>query len=540
MVANPFVSTVISTAPVGAAQAGFGVPLLLSYNASAFGSERVRTYGGYDEVIEDFPSTTGPEALWAAAVFGQSKRPPSVAIGRGALPPTQRYLIGAVSGAVAGGVTYELTAKGDGVTSTDISITLPAADIVVASASIANASDTWTSTAHGMTTGDGPYRLATSDTLPTGLAVDTDYWIIAPTADTFKLASSYANAIALTAVNITSDGVGNQTINRTSNDVLMAQLKQALNAVTGKNFTAVQTAGAGETDYLTVTADAAGEWFSLAIADLSLLTCCQNHADPGVSTDLTAIQNAGTGWYCLNTAYNSKAYVEGCAAWIEANGAAQSRRIYHADCCDSLALTQAVGTGGNDTLDRLKTLAYARTFAFYHADPSAMIAARISGRVLPVMPGGVTLSHKALAGIAATALTSTWYTNVVAKNGNAYSSFESGTADTFLGKSGSGEWWDVVRNDDYVNDAIRVAVYNVLHQNDIVPMDDGGITQIASALRGALKDAENRRIYSDIVVAEPLAVDVSAANRAARRLPIPWSANRVGAVVYVSASGTVS
>ena len=57
--------------------------------------------------------------------------------------------------------------------------------------------DLFTLADHGMVTGDGPYRLTTTlADLPLNLLVDTDYWIIAPTADTFKLASSYANAIA--------------------------------------------------------------------------------------------------------------------------------------------------------------------------------------------------------------------------------------------------------------------------------------------------------------------------------------------------------
>jgi hypothetical protein len=535
MVANPFVSTAISTAPVGATQAGFGVPLLLSYNAAGFGSERARLYSGYDEVIADFPSITGPEALWAAAVFGQSKRPPLVAIGRGALPPTQRYLIAAV--AATAGETYALDVKGDGVTTTTVSVTL-LEDIALTPT---HGTDLFTLAAHGMATGDGPYRLTTTlADLPLNLLVDTDYWIIKLTADTFQLASSYANAIAETEVTFDDNGTGVHTLNRTANDVLMAQLKQGLNNVAGKNYTAVQTAGAGDTDYLTVTASAAGEWFALAVADLDLLTCCQDHADPGVATDLAAIQNSGVGWYCLNTAYNSKAYVEGGAAWIESNGNGQLRRIYHASTCDSLALTQAVGTGGNDTMDRIKTLAYARTFVWYHPDPAAMLDARLSGRILPVDPGGVAAVHKSLAGVAAVALTATRYANIIAKNGNSYASFETGTAATFIGKSGSGEWWDVVRNDDYVNDGIRVALYNVDLQNDIVPLDDGGIALKESALRGVLKDAETRRIYSDVVINSPLASALSTANRTARRLPIPWSANRVGAVVYTAATGSIS
>ena len=538
MVANPFVSTQISTAPVGAAQAGFGVPMALSYNAAAlFGADRIRLYDGLDAVLDDGFAADSPEALFATAVFGQARRPPRLAIGRGSLPPTQRYVIGAAT--VTAGATYKVGVKGEGVTTTDVSVTLAAGNVTITA--VANATDTFTAAAHGMPTGYGPVRLSNSGGgLPAGSAVDTDYWIIKVTDDTFKLATSKANALASTALNITTDGTGTHTVLRVANDVLMAQLKQELDAVPGKTYTVVQTADAGDTDVLTITVDTAGKFVSLAVADLRLLTCAQTHADPGVATDLAAIQAAPTGWYALHTFFNSKAYVEAAAGWVESNGNAQLRRIYHADHCDSLALTQAVGSGGDDVADRIKTLAYTRTSTWYHPSPAAMEAGRLSGRILPVPPGGVTAVHKPLAGIEPVELTATWYANLVAKNGNSYSSFESGTGDTFLGKAGSGEWWDVVRNDDYVNDAIRVAHYNVLHQNDIVPMDDGGITLLAGALEGVLKGAEKSRIYTDIVVSPPLAADLSSANRAARRAPIPWSATRIGAVVFVEATGTVS
>lgn len=57
-------------------------------------------------------------------------------------------------------------------------------------------------------------RLTTTTTLPAGLATATDYYVIKVTDSTFKLATSYANAIAGTAINITSTGTGTHTISR--------------------------------------------------------------------------------------------------------------------------------------------------------------------------------------------------------------------------------------------------------------------------------------------------------------------------------------
>ena len=57
-------------------------------------------------------------------------------------------------------------------------------------------------------------RLTTTTTLPAGLATATDYYYIKVTDDTFKLATSYANAIAGTAINITDAGTGTHSTSR--------------------------------------------------------------------------------------------------------------------------------------------------------------------------------------------------------------------------------------------------------------------------------------------------------------------------------------
>lgn len=57
-------------------------------------------------------------------------------------------------------------------------------------------------------------RLTTTTTLPAGLALATDYYVIKVTDLTFKLATSYANAIAGTAINITDAGTGTHTMSR--------------------------------------------------------------------------------------------------------------------------------------------------------------------------------------------------------------------------------------------------------------------------------------------------------------------------------------
>jgi len=71
----------------------------------------------------------------------------------------------------------------------------------------------WTSTANipsNLLTGTR-MRLTTTTTLPAGLALATDYYYIRVTDSTGKLATSYANAIAGTQINITDAGTGTHT-----------------------------------------------------------------------------------------------------------------------------------------------------------------------------------------------------------------------------------------------------------------------------------------------------------------------------------------
>lgn len=56
-------------------------------------------------------------------------------------------------------------------------------------------------------------QLTTTTTLPAGLSLATDYYVIKVTDTTCKFATSYANAVAGTAVNITDAGTGTHTIN---------------------------------------------------------------------------------------------------------------------------------------------------------------------------------------------------------------------------------------------------------------------------------------------------------------------------------------
>lgn len=86
---------------------------------------------------------------------------------------------------------------------------------IAAGAFTAANTDVCTKASHGFVTGDGPVQLTTTVTLPAGLALATDYYVIRIDANTFYLATSRANAYAGTRVDITDAGTGAHTITPT-------------------------------------------------------------------------------------------------------------------------------------------------------------------------------------------------------------------------------------------------------------------------------------------------------------------------------------
>jgi microcystin-dependent protein len=57
-------------------------------------------------------------------------------------------------------------------------------------------------------------RVSSTGTIIGGLAINTDYYVIVVDANTIKLATTRANAIANTAINLTSQGTGTHTISQ--------------------------------------------------------------------------------------------------------------------------------------------------------------------------------------------------------------------------------------------------------------------------------------------------------------------------------------
>jgi len=118
--------------------------------------------------------------------------------------------------------TGKITAVAAG--STNITATLQASASITGVAAAA-ATDLFTKAAHGLALGDAVDLLALGSGTGFGSIGNTRY-VIPVSADTFKLATSYANAVAGTAIDVTGDAT-NATICRARVSAVMALTVQA-------------------------------------------------------------------------------------------------------------------------------------------------------------------------------------------------------------------------------------------------------------------------------------------------------------------------
>lgn len=103
-------------------------------------------------------------------------------------------------------------------TEADSGVITAVLDVTTPSAGAFTAADTdvCTKTNHGFYTGLLVTVSNSGGALPAGLSAATNYYVIRATVNTFKLASSLANAIAGTAVDITDTGSGTNTVTPTT------------------------------------------------------------------------------------------------------------------------------------------------------------------------------------------------------------------------------------------------------------------------------------------------------------------------------------
>lgn len=320
---------------------------------------------------------------------------------------------------------------------------------------------------------------------------------------------------------------------------IVDELATLINADTGTHGFVATTPGSPGSETLVLTANTAGAWGAVEVDNIALLAIVQDHADPGLATDLAAIAVEDDSWYFILYPWNSKACAIVLATYAEAN-----KKLYICQTSDSNNATLAIGSDSTtSTMGQFKTSAYDRSAPMYHPDPAEFSDAAWVGRNAPKEPGSETWGLNTLAGVDAVDLTSTHRTNIEAKNGNHYESI-AGVNVTQPGKVASGEFIDVIRGIDWLEARMAEAIFSHLAADNKVPFTDRGIAVVEADIRSVLQQGVDANLLTDdpaFVVTVPKASAVPSADKAARRLTgVKFNATLAGAIHKVTINGTVS
>lgn len=207
----------------------------------------------------------------------------------------------------------------------------------------------------------------------------------------------------------------------------------------------------------------------------------------------------------------------------------------------------------NDIGSQLKDGNYYRTFWFYHEKATTEFPECANmARCFAINPGGETWANKKLAGISTDPLTETEYNAIKAKNGNTFEKVRN-VSITQIGKVAAGEWIDVIRFRDWLQEEITVNVFNVLINNDKIPYTDAGITIIENQIKAALDLGQARggiapTEYDDdnnenlgYTTSVPIASEISPNTKASRILEdVSFTARLAGAIHAVEIKGNLT
>lgn len=321
---------------------------------------------------------------------------------------------------------------------------------------------------------------------------------------------------------------------------IAGDLVTALNAVEGKNYTAA--VDGTDPNMIIVTGSAPGEWFSLSVRNVALLSIRQTHTVANLEDDLDAIKDVNDDWYVVYPLYSSKDYVSDVAAWCAAND-----KLCVFDTVDSDTITAAHQVGvTTDVGSTLLALGYSGVSGMYHHNPAQFAAAAWMGRWLPTTPGQSNPAWRPLEGVSPTLLTATQRTNLLARRMNYYR-FAFGQSFTWQGTvfSTTYRFLDVRRNADWLENAMLTNIVAALAGAEIVGYDDAGIQVIAGAAESALAEGTDQGVLTSnpkYALEVPLAENISSGDKAARVLrKLKWNAALRGAInTVVPVKGTLT
>lgn len=295
-------------------------------------------------------------------------------------------------------------------------------------------------------------------------------------------------------------------------------------------------------DALTLTNQTAGTAFTVkADKNLTITNAAPNET---IAETMAACVAYDSDFYGVAMTSRANADILAMAAWCEANGKLYGTCVAGADVLD--------GADNTDIASQLMLNNYFRTFSFYHTDAGDFPEVAVMSRCFTVTPGGETWALKQLAGVNVDLLTETQYNVLKSKNVNTFERFRNLSL-TQNGKVAAGEWIDVIRFRDWLEEEIKTNVVVAMINRNKVPYTDAGIAIIEAAIRQALNRGqatggiapteydENGNENLGYTVTVPLAANISPNQKASRILEdVQFTARLAGAIHVVEIDGSLT
>jgi hypothetical protein len=286
-----------------------------------------------------------------------------------------------------------------------------------------------------------------------------------------------------------------------------------------------------------------GDSFMVQVS--SMLSMQNGTVTEDVPTMMAAIVAYDNDWYGWAFTSRVQADILAAAAWTES-----VRKIFGTSTAEAGSYNPDVTS---DTGYKLYNDNYYRTFWFYHEKAATDFPeCAVFARCFAVLPGGETWALKKLAGVTTDGLTETQYNAITRKNGNTFERFRNISL-TQNGKVAAGEWIDVIRFRDWLQEEITVNVVNLLINRDKVPYTDDGIAMIEARIRQALELGQRRggiapTEYDEdgnenlgFTIEVPLSSQISANQKASRVLTdVKFTARLAGAIHVVEIYGSLT
>jgi hypothetical protein len=393
-----------------------------------------------------------------------------------------------------------------------------------------------------------------SDTDPLYLAA-VDAFSQTPRPRQVKIGRRLCDTVTVQATKVTSAGVYKVTVSTKDSDGNVtsvpysytnaggtaADIATGLKALIDADSDAAVTASVAES-VLTLTG-VSGDSFKVEVS--SNMSMSAGLVTESIAQTMNAVVAYDNDWYGWALADRTPTIILAAAAWTES-----VRKLFGTAIAEPGAYDPEVTT---DTGYLLYNDNYYRTFWFYHEKAATDFPeCAVFARCFAIQPGGETWANKKLAAVTADGLTETQYNAITKKNGNTFERFRN-VAITQNGKVAAGEWIDVIRFRDWLQEEITVNVFNLLINKDKVPYTDEGIALIEARIRQALELGQTRggiapTEYDEdgnenlgFTIEVPLASSISANQKASRVLTdVKFTARLAGAIHVVEIFGSLT